>query len=93
MSILIEIENTQIVERSGVSERTKKPYTIREQQALMFREGERYPERIKISLDEGASPYKPGRYTLHPSSFSVSRFGAMQVRPLLVPFVHEKAAQ
>lgn len=92
MSILIEIENTQIVERSGVSERTKKPYTIREQQALMFREGERYPERIKISLDEGASAYQPGRYTLHPSSFSVSRFGAMQVRPLLVRVANEKAA-
>ena len=92
MSILIEIENTKIAERSGFSERTKKPYTIREQNALMFREGERYPERIKITLDEGASAYPPGRYTLHPSSYSVSRFGVMQVRPLLVRVANEKAA-
>ncbi|NAZ17939.1 DNA-binding protein [Glutamicibacter soli] len=92
MAIVVEIENAQILTRSGVSERTGKPYTIREQQALMFREGERYPERIKVTLDEGMSAYQPGRYTLSDASFSVSRFGAMQVRPLLLRIASEKAA-
>lgn len=92
MAIVIEIENAQITTRSGTSERTGKPYTIREQQALMFREGERYPERIKVTLDEGMSAYPPGLYTLSDASFSVSRFGAMQVRPLLLRIASEKAA-
>lgn len=92
MAIVIEVENAQIVTRSGVSERTQKPYTIREQQALMFREGERYPERIKVTLDEGTSAYPPGRYTLSDASFTVSRYGAIQVRPLLLRIASEKAA-
>lgn len=92
MAIVIEVENAQIVTRSGVSERTQKPYTIREQQALMFREGERYPERIKVTLDEGMSAYPPGRYTLSDASFTVSRYGAIQVRPLLLRIAAEKAA-
>lgn len=92
MAILIEVENAQIVTRSGVSERTQKPYTIREQQALMFREGERYPERIKVTLDEGMSAYPPGRYTLSDASYTVSRFGAIQVRPLLLRLAVEKAS-
>lgn len=92
MAIVIEVENAQIVTRSGVSERTKKPYTIREQKALMFREGERYPERIKVTLDEGMSAYPPGRYTLSDASFTVSRYGAIQVRPLLLRIAAEKAA-
>lgn len=91
MAIVIEVENAQIVTRSGVSERTQKPYTIREQQALMFREGERYPERIKVTLDEGMSAYPPGRYTLSDASFTVSRYGAIQVRPLLLRIAAEKA--
>lgn len=92
MAIVIEVENAQIVTRSGVSERTQKPYTIREQQALMFREGERYPERIKVTLDEGMSAYPPGRYTLSDASFTVSRYGAIQVRPLLLRIAAEKSA-
>ena len=92
MAIVIEVENAQIVTRSGVSDRTGKPYTIREQQALMFREGERYPERIKVTLDEGMSAYPPGRYTFSDASYVVSRFGAPTLRPLLVRIPSDKAA-
>lgn len=92
MAIVVEIENSQITTRSGTSERTGKPYTIREQQALMFRDGERYPERIKVTLDEGTSAYQPGRYSLSDASFSVSRFGAIQVRPLLLRIQEQKSA-
>lgn len=92
MAIRIEIENSQILTRSGVSERTGKPYTIREQAALMFRDGERYPERIKVNLDDGMSAYQPGNYVLSDASFSVSRFGALQVRPLLLSVKSQASA-
>lgn len=83
--IRIEIESTQILSRSGTSSRTGKPYEIREQNALLFREGERYPDKIRIPVPEGRSAYQPGAYMLHDSSFSVSRFGALEVsRPVLV---------
>lgn len=92
MAIRIEIENSQILTRSGVSERTGKPYTIHEQAALMFRDGERYPERIKVNLDEGMSAYQPGNYVLSDASFSVSRYGAVQCRPVLLPVKQSAAA-
>lgn len=92
MAIKIEIENAQIATRSGTSERTGKPYIIREQQALLFRDGERYPERIKVNLDEGMSAYIPGIYVLSDASFSVSRFGALQVRPLLLSVKSQAAS-
>lgn len=82
--IKIEIENTKLDTRSGTSSRTGNDYTIREQQALMFKEGERFPDKIKVNIKDGASAYAPGIYTLCQSSFSVSRFGGIEVRPVLV---------
>lgn len=91
MAIRIEIENSQILTRSGVSERTGKPYTIREQNALMFKDGEKYPERIKVNIDEGMSAYQPGFYAFADASYGVSRYGAPQLRPVLVRIQADKA--
>lgn len=90
--IRIEIESQAIQTRSGVSSKTGKPYTIREQSALLFREGEKYPERIKLNLDDGVTPYAPGHYILHDSSFSVNRYDGLQVRPVLSPLKVQAAA-
>ena len=81
----IEIESTQVKERSGRSERTGREYNIREQQALLFKVGSRYPDKIKITLDEDARPYPVGVYELDDESFYPSRFGSLEVRPVLVP--------
>jgi hypothetical protein len=81
----IEIESTQIKERSGKSERTGREYNIREQQALLFKAGSRYPDKIKITLDEDARPYPVGVYELDDESFYPSRYGSLEVRPVLVP--------
>lgn len=88
----IEIESTETFSRSGVSSTSGRPYSIREQAALMFRKGEKYPERIKINLEEGAPAYAVGQYTLHDSSFSPNRYGALQVRPILSPVVKQASA-
>lgn len=90
--IKIEIESQTVVTRSGTSQKTGKPYTIREQAALLFRDGEKYPERIKLTLDDGLTPYAPGFYSLHDSSFSVNRYDALQVRPVLQSLKVQSAA-
>lgn len=84
--ITIEIENTKLETRSGVSSRTQKEYTIREQHALLFKDGERFPDKIKINIKDGASAYTPGVYALSDSSFYVSRFGGLEVSPVLVAY-------
>ncbi len=84
MTLIIEIESTKLNVKTGVSQRTQKPYEIREQNALMFKEGERFPDKIKVTIRDGQSAYAPGRYTLHDDSFYPSRFGGLEVNPVLV---------
>jgi|TARA_R100001143_G_C3296885_1_gene103805 hypothetical protein len=84
MSITVEIESPQIVTKKGTSAKGK-DYQIHEQAALMFKEGSRYPDKVKVVVVDGQSAYQPGRYTLHQDSFQVSRFGAIELRPVLVP--------
>lgn len=90
--IRIQIENTQLKTRNGVSARTQKPYEIREQRALMFRDGEQYPDKVKITIEDGQSAYAPGWYLLADSSFQVSRFDGIELRPVLVPAPVKPAA-
>lgn len=85
--IKVEIETTKTKTRSGVSKRTGNDYSITEQAALMFKEGERHPDKISINLDSGQPPYQVGVYLLDDSSYGVSNFGGIEVRPVLVPFV------
>ena len=82
--IRIQIESAQMEVRRGTSSRTGKPYEIREQRALLFRDGEQYPDKIKIPVNDGQSAYAPGLYTLADSSYQVSRFAAVELRPVLV---------
>lgn len=90
--IRIEIESQAFKTKTGTSQKTGKPYTIREQSAFLFRDGEKYPERIALILDDSATPYPPGSYSLHPSSFSVNRYYQLQVRPILSPLKAGAAA-
>lgn len=83
--IRIEIESTKLNQRSGVSKETQKPYSMQEQMALMFRQGERYPEKIKLTLDKDALAYPVGHYMLSDESFELSRFAGIQIRPRLIP--------
>jgi hypothetical protein len=58
---------------------------MQEQMALMFRQGERYPEKIKLTLDKDVSAYPVGHYMLSDESFELSRFAGIQIRPRLIP--------
>lgn len=91
MAIVIEIESTKLTSKKGVSSRTQKPYEIHEQAALMFKDGSRYPDKVKVTIPDGQPAYAPGRYQLADDSFQPSRFGAIEVRPVLVSLPALKA--
>lgn len=92
MAIRIEIENTEVTERKGESKNTGKQYCIREQAALMFKDGSRYPDKIKVNVPDGKAAYPVGLYTLHDDSYQVSRFGSPELRPILVPVAAKAVA-
>lgn len=96
MSIKIEVSSTAIKTKSGVSTRTNKPYSIREQEAYAYsvdRDGNphKYPQQIKITLGDDQAPYTPGNYTIAPESFFVDRFGSLSLGLILKPLVAQTA--
>jgi len=91
VAIIIEIESSAVKSRSGVSAKGRE-YTIRDQDALCFKPGSRYPDKIKVNVPDGQSAYQPGRYELHPDSFQVSRFGNLEIRAVLSPLPAQKAS-
>ncbi|MNF86118.1 Helix-destabilising protein [compost metagenome] len=90
--IKIQIEKATSVNKSGKSKRTGNDYSIDEQQALLFRDGESYPDKITITLKAGERPYPVGIYTLADESFVVAGFGKLEVRPVLVPMPVKQVA-
>lgn len=90
--IKIQIEKATSSNKSGKSQRTGKEYSIDEQPALLFKDGETYPDKIRITLKQGERPYPVGIYTLADESFTVSGYGSLEVRPTLVPYVKPSQA-
>ena len=88
--IKIEISNASFDEKRGVSARTGKPYSIREQEAWAYltdRDGkpQPHPQKIKVTLADNESPYNPGLYQLDPSSIFVGDFAQLNIRARLRP--------
>lgn len=90
--IKIQIEKATSVNKSGKSKRTGNDYSMDEQQALLFREGENYPDKITITLKSGERPYPVGLYTLADESYIVAGFGKLEIRPVLVPLAVKQSA-
>lgn len=88
--IKIEVSTSVFDQKQGVSARTGKPYSIREQEAWAYlsdRDGklQPHPQRIRITLADGDAPYQPGMYQLHPSSIYVGDFSQLNIRARLRP--------
>lgn len=81
--IKVEIESSEVDERSGSNE--KGPWTIRTQKAYAHLPGNKYPSETSITLDRGADAYKPGNYQLSPESIILGSYNSLQLRPKLVP--------
>jgi hypothetical protein len=83
----IEIENEQTVDREISSRKTGQLFYTREQNALMFVEGSKYPHHFQIRLAfeqdqakrNGVGPIAKGKYALTDEAFYIDRFGAVSV--------------
>jgi len=91
MSIKIEVKEAISKTKSGVSARTSKPYTIREQEAWAYtvgRDGKPHPYPVRISItlnDDQTEPYPVGNYTISPASFYANRFNGLECGLILQP--------
>lgn len=89
--IVFEIDSTQVKEKSGVGEKTGKPYCMRFQQVSitgLIIDGfpARFPRETTIQLEDDAQPYAVGRYTIAPDSFFFGDFGRFTLgRIKLIP--------
>lgn len=95
----VEIATELVDTKSGNSQKTGKPYCIREQEAWCFffgRDGKPlpHPQRIRLTLDDDQAPYPIGTYQLDPSSLYAGKFGQVMVSARLRPMASaiQKAA-
>jgi hypothetical protein len=90
MSIQIEVRDVTVAVKEGVSQKTGKPFKIREQAAWgwfydMKGEKNPYPSSIRLTLEDDQPPYEPGMYVLAPTSFYADRFNQVSCRAKLMP--------
>lgn len=88
--IRILIHSADVRTLSGTSKTSGKPYNLRIQTGYAYPVDSQgnpppFPEKFELMLDDGAKPYEPGDYTLHPSSLYMNRDGKLSLSPRLVP--------
>jgi hypothetical protein len=74
---IIRIEDTKVEMRSGTSQRTGKPYAMKEQRAYLVGFA-KYPVEINLTLPDDVQSYAPGDYTAE-TPFTVGRFGRLEL--------------
>lgn len=83
LNIRFEITSTSVEVKSGTNARGD--WKIVEQEAHMFKGDDKYPEKIVVALEEGASPYPVGTYELDEKSIWVGKYKQPQLRVRLKP--------
>lgn len=78
INITIEIDDDATREREIRADRGS--FTIREQSAWVHFPTDRYPVKITVGLERNTPAYRPGKYRLSASSFTVDRFGKLQLK-------------
>lgn len=88
----VEVESAKLNVKSGVSARTGKQYSIREQEAWVYcfdLEGNphKHPQKARLTLaDDQLEPYAPGAYFVHPGSVYLDgKFNQLAIRVRLMP--------
>lgn len=74
----IEVKSVDVNVKAGTSKKTGKPYSIREQGAYLFVEGEPYPQRCVLQLGDEQAPYGVGLYDTA-DEMRVGAFGRLEV--------------
>lgn len=73
----IIIESAAVHQKEGVSARTGKPYTIREQDGWLDT-GDSYPAKVSITLGDNQQPFPAGEYFIT-NPLQPGRFGRLEV--------------
>lgn len=60
-----------------------KPYRIREQEAWLHIDQMKYPQRVKIPLNNGIAPYAVGMYVVADESYIVGKYLDLRCMPVL----------
>ncbi|MDR1350613.1 MAG: G5P family DNA-binding protein [Zoogloeaceae bacterium] len=98
MSIKVEVRSEELDVKSGVSQKSGKPYSIREQSAWGFfvdphGNPHPYPQRVRLTLaDEQEKAYPCGLYELADTSFYPDQYGQIKIRAKLQPLQTTAAA-
>lgn len=84
----VEVVTSMVDTKGGISAKTNKPYSIREQEAWVTfysREGKPnpHPSKVKLTLDADQDPYEIGDYIIDPASLYADRFGQIAIRARL----------
>lgn len=80
MTITIQIEEERVQIKKGTSNRTGKPYEMREQRAIVHGAG-RFPVETTITLPDGVDGYAAGHYEIT-TPLVVGRYGFDVARDL-----------
>lgn len=83
--IKIEIASNAVETKSGISAKTSKAYSIRQQEGwATIYNGQTgtvnpHPQKIVFTLEDNQAPYPVGQYLLDPSSLYIGKFDALSV--------------
>lgn len=78
MILKVEVRDSKIDTKNGVSRKTGKPYSIHEQPAYVtLPNGE--TRRITLQHEDGDPPLLSGEYQPKPSAYWVGDFGALSI--------------
>lgn len=87
----IEVKSSEVNVKSGTSKKSGKPYSIREQVGYLHVQGEAYPQRCVLQLEDEQQPYAPGVYETA-NELYVGDFGRLAISRRMTLTLLRKAA-
>jgi len=74
--VRVEIASEPVIPgKSGISQKTNKPYTIPTKQKAYMHGVARYPVEFEVAVQEENGPYRPGFYLLGGECFVTDQYG------------------
>lgn len=90
----VEITSTAVDQRSGTSKKTGQPWEIRTQEAYIHKQGQPYPEKVVLTLQDNQLAHQIGVYTLDLNQcFKVGDYGRIALDDrnfVLKPYVKQQ---
>lgn len=80
----VEVTSVALETISGIGKASGKPFSFDKQTVYLHVEGQPYPEKSEIIINEGTTPYAIGKYEIAPASIVVDRNGRLALEPVLI---------